>query len=96
MQTEYAISYKREKGRVKSVSIKLKTLTTKNLLSLCEKMMAELIYLQEKNKALEKEIEQLQGRTVGLHNNVAQLNGQYLQLNTEVFHKPWWRKFLGL
>ena len=92
----FAISYETKNGVVCNVKIKVNPLNMKSLLSVAEMLATQVIHIDDENKKLKEGLDSISQKMFILNNNISQLNGYALKHETELFEKPWWKKFLGL
>ena len=107
----FSITYKKgNDGKIKDVKLKCYPLTMKNLLNVCEKLLAMYCknvnsvleaeagcdIMIEKYKEYQRDYEVLFERYKQLKQEISQTNVYVLKHETELFHKPFWKKFLGL
>lgn len=92
----FSVSYETKNGIVCNVKIKVDPLNMKNLLSVAEMLATQVIHIDDENKQLKEEMFSVRQKLIILDNSISQLNGYALKHETELYHKPWWKKFLGL
>ena len=92
----YALSYKVQNGKVQNLSIKVNPLSMANLLTICENLMEQQLCLQMKVDELYRAVNDIKQKDIFLKDSISGLNGYVLKHETELFEKPWWKKFLGL
>lgn len=92
----YAISYNVQNGTVSDVHIKAAPLSMATLLHVCEELLERQVYLNMHLGELTQTISDMKQKEVFLQESISNINGYVLKHETELFHKPWWKKFLGL
>lgn len=92
----YALSYKVQNGAVSDVHIKAAPLSMATLLHICEELLERQVYLHMQIGELTQTISDMKQKEIFFKESISGINGYVLKHETELFLKPWWKKFLGL